>query len=356
VATAVGGNDGSVVGAGVRSGVRDIDWHEVPARLRRALSAFEVDPDLRGEFPGIGRCVVTIGTFDGMHRGHAEVIKCAVALARRLGLPSVMLMFDPQPDELVRPGARPAVLTTIACRAELATHLGIDVVRVLPFDLSVAGLVPADFARRVLVERLHAAEVVIGENFRFGHRVAGSVADLREFGARFGFVVQSVGLVRDSHTIISDTYLRSCIEAGDVALAESALGRRHRIDGIVEHGDHRGRALGFPTANLSFDRLAAVPADGIYAGRAVFLDEWWQTDESAPLGAAAISVGTNPTFGRRQRRVEAHILDFEGDLYGQRVGIEFSHRLRGMIRFDDATALIAQMKRDVEQAREILSA
>jgi riboflavin kinase/FMN adenylyltransferase len=247
------------------------------------------------------------------------------------------------------------VLTTVACRAELATHLGIDVVRVLPFDLSVAGLEPADFARRVLVERLHAAEVVVGENFRFGRRVGGSVTDLREFGARFGFVVQSVGLVRDSSTIISDTYLRSCIEAGDVALAESALGRPHRIDGIVEHGDHRGRALGFPTANLSFDRLAAVPADGIYAGRAVFLDQWWQADESAPLGAAAISVGTNPTFGGRQRRVEAHILDFEGDLYGWRVGIEFCQRLRGMIRFDDAAALVAQMKRDVEQAREILS-
>jgi enoyl-CoA hydratase/carnithine racemase len=130
----------------------------------------------------------------------------------------------------------------------------------------------------------------------------------------------------------------------------------YRIDGIVEHGDHRGRTLGFPTANLSFDRLAAVPADGIYAGRAVFLDEWWQVDESSPLGAAAISVGTNPTFGRRQRRVEAHILDFDGDLYGRRVGIEFTRRLREMIKFDDAASLIAQMKQDIAQARAILLA
>ena len=130
----------------------------------------------------------------------------------------------------------------------------------------------------------------------------------------------------------------------------------YRIDGIVEHGDHRGRTLGFPTANLSFDRFAAVPADGIYAGRAVFLDEWWQVDESSPLGPAAISVGTNPTFGRRQRRVEAHILDFDGDLYGRRVGIEFISRLRGMIKFDDAAALIAQMRQDVAKAREILLA
>jgi enoyl-CoA hydratase/carnithine racemase len=145
-------------------------------------------------------------------------------------------------------------------------------------------------------------------------------------------------------------------EAGDVTPIQNALSRPHRIDGIVEHGDHRGRTLGFPTANLSFDRLAAVPADGIYAGRAVFLDEWWQVDESSPLGAAAISVGTNPTFGRRQRRVEAHILDFDGDLYGRRVGIEFTTRLRGMVKFGDAAALIAQMKLDVAQARALLLA
>jgi riboflavin kinase/FMN adenylyltransferase len=344
------------VAAPVRGGVHETDWHEAPARLRSALSAGEVHADLRGEFPLIGRSIVTVGTFDGMHRGHAEVIRHVVALARRLGLPSVMLLVDPHPDEMAEHSTYPAVLTTIAYRAELATLLGVDVVRVLPFDLSIARLEPADFARRVLVEWLHAAEVVVGENFRFGHRSAGSVTDLRELGARFGFAVQSVKLVPDGHTIISDTYLRSCIEAGDVALAQAALGRPHRIDGIVEHGDHRGRTLGFPTANLSFDRLAAVPADGIYAGRAVFLDAWWQTDESAPLGAAAISVGTNPTFGGRQRRVEAHILDFDGDLYGWRVGIEFSQRLRGMIRFDDAAGLIAQMKRDVEQAREILCA
>ena len=141
--------------------------------------------------------------------------------------------------------------------------------------------------------------------------------------------------------------------SGDAGSAMAALGRPHRLDGVVEHGDHRGRALGFPTANLSIDRFAALPADGIYAGRALALDEWWQGDDAATLGAAAISVGTNPTFGRRQRRVEAHILDFDGDLYGRRVGIEFTTRLRGMIKFADAAALIAQMKLDVAQARAI---
>ena len=136
-------------------------------------------------------------------------------------------------------------------------------------------------------------------------------------------------------------------------LGGPGLGERLRIDGVVEHGDHRGRTLGFPTANLNVDRSAAVPADGIYAGRALALDEWWQADESATLGAAAISVGTNPTFGRHQRRVEAHILDFDGDLYGRRIGIEFTTRLRGMIKFGDPAALVAQLKLDVAQARAI---
>jgi riboflavin kinase / FMN adenylyltransferase len=141
------------------------------------------------------------------------------------------------------------------------------------------------------------------------------------------------------------------IEAGDMALARLALGRVHRIDGVVEHGDHRGRELGFPTANLSPDRLAVIPAAGVYAGRAVLLGEQGRAGEPEPLGAAAISVGANLTFGGRQRRVEAHILDFDGDLYGRRVGIEFTRRLRGMIRFDSVPALIAQMTLDVDQVR-----
>ncbi|WIX84066.1 bifunctional riboflavin kinase/FAD synthetase [Amycolatopsis carbonis] len=313
-------------------------------------------PDLRGDLPQLGRCVVTVGTFDGVHRGHTEIVKRTVASARRLGLSSVMLTFDPHPAELIRPGAHPAVLTTIARRAELATELGIDHFRVVPFDAGVAQLGPTDFVRQVLVERLHIAEVVVGSNFRFGHRASGSVAALAELADRFGFTMTAADLVGvddalSGPRLISSTFLRSCIEAGDVALARDALGRAHRVDGVIEHGDHRGRTLGFPTANLSFDRFAAVPADGVYAGRAVFLDEWGQADESVPLGAAAISVGTNPTFDVKQRRVEAHILDWNQDLYGRRVGLEFDRRLRGMVRFDGVDALVAQMKLDVEQAR-----
>jgi riboflavin kinase/FMN adenylyltransferase len=348
--------DGYVSRGVAQGGVRDVDWRDVPARPRRARPTSELKPELRGDLPQLGRCVVTVGTFDGAHRGHTEIIKRAVASAQRLGLPSIMLTFDPHPAELIHPGAHPAVLTTIARRAELAAELGIDHFRVVPFDLNVAHLGPTDFVRQVLVERLHAAEVVVGSNFRFGHRASGSVASLAELSERFGFTATAVELVRigDAEAesrVISATFLRSCIEAGDLALARDALGRPHRVDGVIEHGDHRGRMLGFPTANLSFDRFAAVPADGVYAGRAVFLDEWGQTDESVPLGEAAISVGTNPTFDGKHRRIEAHILDWNQDLYGRRVGLEFDRRLRGMVRFNGVDELVAQMRLDVDQTR-----
>jgi riboflavin kinase / FMN adenylyltransferase len=337
---------------GVASGgARDVDWRDVPARPRRALPASEVRPELRGDLSQLGRCVVTLGTFDGMHRGHAELIRRVVAKAHSLGLPSVLMTFDPHPAELIRPGSHPTVLTTIGRRAELAAALGVDYVRVVPFDRTVARLDPVEFVRQMLVGHVHVAEVLVGANFHFGYRATGSAKQLSELAERFGFGVEVVDLVRDRDTVISATYIRSCIEAGDVALAMSALGRAPRVHGVVEHGDHRGRKLGFPTANLSFDRFASIPADGVYAGRAVFLDDWGQTDDATPLGVAAISVGTNPTFDGQHRRIEAHILDLDTDLYGRRVGLEIARRLRGMVRFDDVDSLVAQLKEDVEQTR-----
>jgi riboflavin kinase/FMN adenylyltransferase len=335
--------------------VRDVDWRDVPARPRRARPTSELPPDLRGDLTQLGRCVVAVGTFDGVHRGHVELIERAVARARALGLPSVLLTFDPHPAELIRPGSHPAVLTTIGRRAELAAELGIDHVRVVPFDGTVAHLEPVEFVRQILVEQMHVAEVVVGSNFHFGHGAAGSAEHLAQLAERFGFGTAVVDLVRDGQTVISATYVRSCVEAGDVTLARSALGRPHRLDGVVEHGDHRGRQLGIPTANISFDRFAAVPADGVYAGRAVFLDAWGQTDTQHALGPAAISVGTNPTFNGQQRRVEAHVLDLDTDLYGRRIGVEFARRLRGMERFDGVDALVAQMKRDIDQTRDEVS-
>jgi riboflavin kinase/FMN adenylyltransferase len=332
--------------------VRDVNWRDVPAQPGRALPASDLHPDLRGELLPLGPVVVTVGTFDGIHHGHTAIISRAVARARILGLPSVLLTFDPHPAEVVRPDTHPAVLTTIARRAELAAELGVDHVRVVEFDVNVAHLESTEFVRQVLVERLHAAEVVVGANFRFGYQASGSVQRLSELGERFGFVAEAVDLARLGDTVVSATFIRSCIEGGDVAQARSALGRSHRVDGIVEHGDHRGRSLGFPTANLRIERFAAVPADGVYAGRVVLLDEWGRTDESTQLGAAAISVGRNTTFDGQHRRVEAHILDCDIDLYGRFVGVEFDRRLRGMIRFDSVETLVEQMKRDVEQTRD----
>jgi riboflavin kinase/FMN adenylyltransferase len=303
---------------------------------------------------GWGHCVATIGVFDGVHRGHADIIGRAVADARERGVPSVLITFVPHPSEVVRPGSHPPVLTTIVRRAELVEQLGVDVFCALPFTLEFSRMQPDEFAHHVLVERLHASAVIVGENFRFGHKAAGDVALLDRLGRTFGFSAHGIALLRDGDTPLSATYVRSCVQAGDMAAAAAALGRPHRIDGVVERGDQRGRELGFPTANLRTDAWAAVPADGVYAGRVVALDEWGRTVEGPPLGIAAISVGTNPTFEVRQRRVEAYLLDFEADLYGDSLGVEFVERLRGMEKFASADALVAQMRADVARTRELL--
>jgi riboflavin kinase/FMN adenylyltransferase len=234
----------------------------------------------------------------------------------------------------------------------LVEQLGIDAFCALPFTLEFSRLEPAEFVHEALVAQLHASQVVVGENFRFGHQAAGDLHTLTELGATFGFDAIGATLLRDTAAPISATYVRTCVEAGDVSAAAVALGRPHRLDGLVERGDQRGRELGFPTANLRTSRYAAVPADGVYAGRVVRLGE--KGDTLGPLGTAAISIGTNPTFDGRHRRVEAFILDFEGDLYGQEIGVEFVRRLRSMERFDSLEALIVQMRRDVDETREIM--
>ena len=265
-----------------------------------------------------------------------------------------MLTFVPHPSEVVRPGTHPPALTTIMRRGELVEELGADVFCALRFTLEFSRMPPDEFAHHVLVERLHASGVIVGENFRFGHRASGDVAALQRLGQSFGFTADGVPLLREADTPISATFIRSLVLSGDMAGAAEALGRPHRVDGVVERGDQRGRDLGFPTANLRTDAWAAVPADGVYAGRVHRLDEWGRTLPGPPLGTAAISVGTNPTFDVRQRRVEAYILDFDGDLYGAALGVEFVARLRGMERFDRIADLVVQMQADVEQARRLL--
>lgn len=305
---------------------------------------------------GWGHCVVTIGVFDGIHRGHQAIISETVALSRAQGVPSVLITFVPHPSEVVRPGSHPPVLTTIVRRAELVESLGIDVFCALPFTLELSTMPPDEFVHSVLVDRLHTSAVIVGENFRYGHKAAGDVAALRRQGRTFGFSAQAATLLAAGDTPLSATYVRSCVQAGDLSTAAEVLGRPHRIDGVVERGDQRGRELGYPTANLRAGDWAAVPADGVYAGRVVALDEWGRTVDAPALGTAAISVGTNPTFDTRTRRIEAFILDFDADLYGANIGIEFVSRLRGMVRFDSVDELVTQMAADVEQTRAVIDA
>ncbi len=294
---------------------------------------------------GWGRSVVTIGVFDGVHRGHVQLIGRAVRRARELAVPSVLMTFDPHPTEVVRPGNHPAQLTTLRRRAELVEQLGIDVFCVLPFTGEMSRMPPDEFVHELLVERLHVAAVVVGENFTFGHKASGNVELLRELGTRFGFTAEGAGLVSQGDVTFSSTYIRSCIDAGDVTMAAAALGRPHRVEGIVVRGDRRGRELGYPTANLSTPRYAAVPADGVYA--------CWFVHRGREL-AAAVSVGTNPTFSGRERRVEGFVLDLDEDLYGEQVALDFVARLRGMDRFDSVEQLVEQMERDVVDTREAL--
>ena len=298
--------------------------------------------------------MTTIGVFDGVHRGHQQIITRARQLATERGLPAVLMTFTPHPSEVVRPGSHPPQLTTNTRKAELAGELGVDVVVFLPFTLEFSKLAPEEFVHGVVVAELHADAVVVGQNFRYGHKAAGDVALLAELGNRWGFDAEGVGLLPEAGRPISSTYIRSCVEAGDMAAAAHALGRPHRLDGVVVRGDQRGRDLGFPTANVRPEPFAAVPADGIYAGRVVRIDEWGNTLTGLPALPAAISVGSNPTFEGRHRSVEAYILDFAGDLYGQNLGVEFVHRLRGMVRFDSVDALVTQMTDDVTQTRKLV--
>ena len=300
---------------------------------------------------GWGACVATIGEFDGVHRGHQRIVERAGEIARAMNLPVVVITFDPHPDEVVRPGSHPPLLTTSRRRAELLGGLGADAVLVLPFSLEFSRLSPDEFVRVVLSERLHAAAVVVGENFRFGHKAAGDVSLLAQLGEKYDFAAEGVPLLVVDGVTISSTYIRERLTAGDVAAAAHVLGRPHRVEGVVVRGHMRGRGLGFPTANLETPPHTATPADGVYAGWLTSLDLDGSEISRWP---AAISVGTNPTFGVGDRTVEAYALDRDDlDLYGTHAAIDFTARLRGTERFDSVEALVAQMRQDVDQARAL---
>jgi riboflavin kinase/FMN adenylyltransferase len=241
-------------------------------------------------------------------------------------------------------------------KAELVAGLGVDAMCVLPFTPDFMRLPPETFTHTVLVEHLHAAQVVVGENFTYGFRASGNVQTLAAEGRRFGFAVEGLPLAEvegddDGEVTISSTYIRACVAAGDMASAARALGRPHRVDGVVVRGDRRGRELGYPTANVETPPYTAIPADGVYAGHLVLRDPAGASGERHP---AAVSVGTNPTFQGTRRTVEAFLLDFDGDLYGEHVGVEFAERLRPMTAFAGVDELVEAMARDVADTRRIL--
>jgi riboflavin kinase/FMN adenylyltransferase len=296
----------------------------------------------------LGPTVVVVGNFDGVHLGHRHVLRRAREVADADGSTLVAVTFSPHPMAVLRPEHAPTTLTDLVTRARLLAEAGVDDVLALPFDRDVATWSPREFVDRVLVAGLHARAVVVGANFRFGHRAAGDVAALRELGDERGFI--AVGIELDGGPQVwSSTYVRTCLAAGDVAGAAEALGHPYAVRGVVVRGDQRGRELGYPTANVPTDGLTAAPADGVYAG-------WLRRLDTGERHPAAISVGTNPTFhGQRQRRVESYVLDrTDLELYGVEVEVSFLHRLRGMTAFDSVDALVAQMADDVERARALL--
>jgi len=300
---------------------------------------------------GWGESVVTIGVFDGVHRGHQRIVGRAAQVGKQRGLPVVVITFDPHPDEVTRPGSHPPFLCSARRRAELLSGLGADAVCVVPFTLEFSRLAPDDFVRTVLVERMHAAVVVVGEDFRFGHKAAGDVQLLAKLGEKYEFTTEGMPLLVAEGTTISSTSIRQMLAQGDVAAAAKALGRSHRVEGVVVRGHQRGRALGFPTANLETPPHTAIPADGIYAGWLASLDDEGRDVQRWP---AAISIGTNPTFGEGEQSVEAYALDrTDLDLYGMHAAIDFAVRLRGTLRFDSVDALVEQMHRDVDRVREL---
>jgi riboflavin kinase/FMN adenylyltransferase len=290
---------------------------------------------------------LTIGVFDGVHLGHRAVIARVVEAAGRRGLHPAVVTFDRHPLEVLSPGKTPKLLTTLRRKAELIEALGVSTLFVLEFTEEVSRWSPQDFVERILVRGLGARHVVVGTNFTFGHKAAGTLEVLAELGAAHGFAVEGMGLAKVDGRPVSSTSIREALAEGDLAWPERALGRRYSVEGTVIPGAGRGRDLGFPTANLRTPEGILLPGRGVYAGRAGVDGRWW---------TAAINVGVNPTFGEEPLHVEAYLLDFDRDVQGRVLTVEFWERLRDEERFDSAGELAARMAEDVERTRVLVGA
>ena len=287
--------------------------------------------------------VVVIGVFDGVHKGHQQLLNRAKEIAD--GRPIVALTFDPHPTTVFAPDKAPTMLTTLADRVELLKIHNADQVAVMKFNEKFAAMSPEDFVSTVLVNQLHASTVIVGKNFTYGHKAAGNVDSLIKSGLTHNFTVDAQDLKSDS-SVISSSRIRALVVEGKVEEARQLLSRPHRLDGVVVHGEKRGREIGYPTANLGDIDGQTIPADGVYAGWLTVGINFWP---------AAISIGTNPTFeGERGRQVEAYALDQEGlDLYDKNASIEFGWYLRPTLKFDSLDELLVQMKKDCDRAREL---
>ncbi|HET8879842.1 MAG TPA: bifunctional riboflavin kinase/FAD synthetase [Arthrobacter sp.] len=325
-----------------------------------------------------GPTVVTIGNFDGVHRGHQQVLSQLIRTARLNHARAVVITFDPHPAQVHRPESAPELIMGLEDKLVALGEVGLDAVLVMKYSLDLASLTPEEFVSSVIVDTLKASHVVIGHDTRFGRANSGDLDTMKELGEKLGFEVQVInefgaegyplhaaagehgdtkhdgGAGGAGDRRCSSTWVREALREGDVATAAAVLGRPHRMRGEVVHGAARGRDLGFPTANLSPDASGYIPADGIYAG--------WLVDQAGTRWPAAISVGSNPTFDGVSRQVEAHVIDRpeeaveDFDLYDQTIVVEFVARLRGMVAYRGPEALIEQMRLDVVQAHDILFA
>jgi riboflavin kinase / FMN adenylyltransferase len=308
----------------------------------------EIIPGIDAVPHEMGSTVVTIGMFDGVHRGHQKIIRIAHQKARELGLRCVVFTFDRHPLEVLNAGGHPRLLSSSAQKLRLLEELDVDMVLMAHFDEDFSRISAGQFVEEILAGRLNPRRVVLGENFRFGRGGEGDVGFLGSLGGRFGFSVIPVPLLRDNGEVISSTLIRGMVERGEVEEARKRLGWDYMIEGIVVRGDARGRKLGFPTANIEVHDNRCIPANGVYAGKAHL--------EHRVLPAVSY-IGNVPTFAQGQervRRIEVHIPGWENDLYDHYLGVTFQFRLRGDKSFAGAEALIEQIGKDVEDALAIL--
>jgi riboflavin kinase/FMN adenylyltransferase len=289
--------------------------------------------------------VLTLGNFDGVHCGHQQILRRLVEVARGIDGEAIVLTFHPHPATVLAPEHMPKLITDWRARVELIAAFGVDAIIMQHFTAAFSTITAEDFVRRFLVDGLGVRAVVVGHRVSFGHNRAGRAAILRQLGAKYGFAVEIIGPVEAGGHLVSSSAVRRAISHGELERAKLLLGRTPSVTGRVGHGHHRGKGLGFPTVNLRIGRLV-LPPDGVYAVRVRVHGEWLP---------GVTNLGFNPTFHQHERSLEAHIFDFRGDLYGQRVEIAFVQRLRGEERFPTPHALAQQIARDVEAARRALA-